>query len=130
MDADEIREAIAHKQELIGIHKRNLCKFEKQAALCGMIVPVSVLNEIEYAQSQIIALVQEIAELKYTLSKLKTDLLSQFYDPLRQITEAYKQPSRETCLIAGSYFRQTTIHEVKDVDMLVFPHHGSSSFCL
>src|SRR5215470_827812 len=118
MDADEIREAVAHKQELVGIHKRNLCKLEKQAALCGMMVPISIQNEIEYTQAQIASLTQEIAELKYTLSKLSTDLLSQLSDLLGQIAKVYKKPLYGHCYFVGSYFRQFRFVEVRDIDMV------------
>ena len=46
MEADDLREALAQ-------HRRNLAMLELQRASAGMLAPLSLLNEIEFAEEQI-----------------------------------------------------------------------------
>jgi hypothetical protein len=59
VDSEEVKRL----KDLLAIHKKNLGRLEQRAAMYGMDIPISVLNQIDHEKDEIAMIKAQLEEL-------------------------------------------------------------------
>src|SRR5262245_56321920 len=86
MDADEIKEEIAHQQALIREYKKHLRVLELQSASFGLSCPPHIITEIDRLKSKIREF--ELERVYANSTTIKTQLITQLGNDIVSIEHA------------------------------------------